>query len=267
MTKLKITPAEPSVADAEHAVTERTAELRKIKADIAAAEAALPALALDPDDAKFEAKSLEIDRLKRAGLRASARLEPARTALTEAKASAEQTRRQALFDAGVAAAAEVERLVAEYEKRAKAVADIFFAIDSQRAAIEAANDHLPEGEYRINAANYAFEIGTIAKLPAAAEGSEAPWAIDGYGFGKLSLRPTGRIEHFNSTLASASIHPAIAAAAQLRRGTLQGGAQPSGTVKTPLGDFMSAPAVAEIYGDQTLPDGSRKITLPPNEWA
>ncbi len=142
MTKLKNTPAEAlSVDEAERALAERTAELAAVRGDIAAAQAALPALALDPDDAKFETKSLEIDRLKRAQLRASARLDQARTALTDAKAREKEQRRKARYEAGAKALAEIETLAGKYSEHAVAIVEILREIDRRAEAIEVANNN------------------------------------------------------------------------------------------------------------------------------
>jgi hypothetical protein len=199
MTKPKTTtPALLSVANAERALSERKIELAAIKADIAAAEAALPALAADDDDAKFEAKSLEIDRLKRAELRASARLEQAHTAVVEAEVAERQAERRALFAEGQQAAAEIERLAGVYAEHAAAVAEILIAIDAHRAAVEDANAALPDGEYRIDA--HAAEIHNRVKLPAVTDGGEDFWYNDYSGYSPLNPKPTGRQHHFNETL-------------------------------------------------------------------
>src|SRR5690349_18007690 len=107
MTKQPTAPAAvPSVAEAERIVAERTGELAAIRATTAAAEAELPKLAMDTNDEKFEAKSLEIGRQRRAELRAQKRLEAAKETLGEAKAREEQARRRTLYEAGKKAAAE-----------------------------------------------------------------------------------------------------------------------------------------------------------------
>ncbi len=185
------TPAsapEPGVDEAERSVALRNDELNAIRAEIAAAEAALPKLAQSDDDTAFESASLQIDRLKRAELRAAARLEQAREALTEAKASEEQGRRRALFEAGKKAAAEAERLAGEYAEHAGAIVEVLKAIDKLREPIEAANDALPEGGDRIDA-DHALRINRSVKLPAATSDGAELWYVDYYGFSPLNPRP------------------------------------------------------------------------------
>ena len=98
MTKHPTAPAaEPSVADSERAVSEAAAELGDIRLKIAEAEAELPKLAQSDDDEAFEAKSLEIERLRRSKMRAAARLEQAKASLTEAKANKKEGRRRSLL--------------------------------------------------------------------------------------------------------------------------------------------------------------------------
>src|SRR5665213_1416297 len=95
-------------------VAQRTTELEAIRAEIAAAGAALPALAQSDDDAAFESASLNIERLRRAELRAVKRLEGAREAFVAARAAEEQEQRRTMHEAGVRAAAEAEKLAGEY---------------------------------------------------------------------------------------------------------------------------------------------------------
>ena len=175
MTKHPTAPAaEPSVADSERAVSEAAAELGDIRLKIAEAEAELPKLAQSDDDEAFEAKSLEIERLRRSKMRAAARLEQAKASLTEAKANEKEGRRRSLFTEGQKAAAEVARLAGEYAKHAGAIAGTLKAIEASRAPIEAANRDLPEGERRIDALHTLLLYGEV-NLPAAHEGGPDIW--------------------------------------------------------------------------------------------
>ncbi len=139
-------PAEaPSVTDAERAVTERTAELAAIRANIATAEAALPALALDPDDSKFEAKSLEIERSRRNELRAVKRLEQARETVAEAERREKEDRRQSLYEAAQAACSEAEKLIkGEYKTHAAAISKVLGRLAELIEVVDRANKNLPE---------------------------------------------------------------------------------------------------------------------------
>jgi hypothetical protein len=197
-TKTTAPAAEPSVDDAERQVAQRNDELISIRTEIATKEASLLALALGKRyrvrGGVAGGRTPEAACVRRVGLAA------ARETLARAKARDEQDRRRGLYEAGTKAAAEIERLAGEYERQALAIAKTFFAIEAQRAAIEAANKSLPDGERIIDSADYALRINYSAKLPAAREGSEAPWAIDGYGYGKLDPRPQGRIPYFNESL-------------------------------------------------------------------
>lgn len=187
-------PAEAPVTTEEAArlVKQREGELTGIKTDIIAAEASLPELAAQDDDDVFESASLAIERLKRAELRATKRLEQARTTLAEAEAREEQSRRRALFEEGRKAAAEADRLVSKYGEHAAAVADVFRAIDKLRASVEAANESLPQDERAID--THAFEIYRRVELPATTKAGEAFWyRPDYYGYTPLNPHPQVQI--------------------------------------------------------------------------
>lgn len=174
MTKLAPAPALLTSEEADRLVAERAKELEAIRSTIASAQAELSALAMDPDESKFEAKSLEIHRLQLRETRAEARLEEARKAPTEARHREEQARRHTLYSAGQKAATEAEKLAGEYAKHAGAIADIFRKIEMLRRPVEAANAALPEGEDVIDVYR-PFEIHLYTSLPAATEGSEDIW--------------------------------------------------------------------------------------------
>lgn len=148
MTKAK--PASTNVSsidDHEHAVAQRADELAAIRHEIATAEAELPKIAESDDDEKFEEASLSIERLKRAELRASKRLEAAREAYAEAKVREEQDRRQALYAAAQSACKEAEQLVkGEYRTHAAALAEVLSRLEELYAIINAANADMPAGK-------------------------------------------------------------------------------------------------------------------------
>lgn len=142
--------AADAVSEAAHQVTLRNDELAAIRSEIAAAESALPSLALEPDDAKFETASLAIERLRRSELRAQKRLEASHAAYAEAKAGEEQGRRRALYAEGVKAHEEGERLLEQYATKAAEIVEILRGLDKLRAPIDAANKYLPNAEREID---------------------------------------------------------------------------------------------------------------------
>lgn len=178
MTKLKTAPAAlPSVAEAAaRAVSEREDALAVIEGDIASAEASLSDLASEDDDALFEATSLNIERLRRSELRASKRLAAAHTAHTEAKAGEERGRRRALYEAGLQADAEVERLAGEYGKRAAAVAETLHDIHQHAEVIRIANENRPD--YTPWSDPHGLRIYEGVRLPAAAKSGASIWPLD-----------------------------------------------------------------------------------------
>ncbi|QAY95104.1 hypothetical protein CWB41_04650 [Methylovirgula ligni] len=225
MTKLKPAPAaEPSVADAERAVSEAALEFADIKARIASAEAALPRLALDPDDSKFEEASLQIDRLKRSKLRAQARLEQAKAALIAANARAKESRRKALYDAGLAAEAEIKKLVDEYGRRAAAVVEVLREIATHADAINVASENRPLYSPLFDVRG--LYIGGCVVLPSAHD-------EHGYIWSRGEPEP-----------------------------------EDAETTPTPATPFMprARPLAGEKLSGRTLPDGTRRITLPPSDW-
>lgn len=160
--------------EAPDTLAQRTAELDAIRAEIAAAEAALPALAQSDDDEKFESASLAIERLKRSELRARKRLEQAQTAHAEAEAREEQERRRSLYEAGTKAHAEGERLLEQYATKAAEIVAILRGLSDLRAPIDAANKHLPDGERDIDWYGITRLCGIVA-LPAATRDGAAFW--------------------------------------------------------------------------------------------
>jgi hypothetical protein len=116
------------------------------------------------------------------------------------------------------------------------------AIDKLRAPIEAANDNLPDGERRIDA-DHPLRIHSHVELPAVTPDGEALWyRPDYFGFSPLNPRPAVlRFSNAVDALPSAQMPP-----------------------QAPVAQRTAAPP--SKYGERTLPDGSRKITLPPNEW-
>ncbi len=146
MTKLPKAPTLSAVETAVLALQERETELAEIKANIESSEAALPALALDPDDTAFESASLNISRLQRSELRAAKRLEVAHATLKEAEAAAEQDRRRALYQAGKKAVEDAEALVtSEYKTHAAALAGTLTRLKELGDIVARANSSLPQG--------------------------------------------------------------------------------------------------------------------------
>ena len=128
-------------------VAQRTTELEAIRAEIAGAEAGLPALALDPDDAKYEETSLHIERLRRSELRAQKRLEVAREAHAEAEAGAEQERKRTAYEAGLNACREAESLImGDYRTHAAGLAEVLSRLEELYAIVKAANADMPAGK-------------------------------------------------------------------------------------------------------------------------
>lgn len=235
----------------------RAAELAAIRAEITAAEAALPALAESDDDEKFESVSLTIERLKRSELRAAKRLEAAQTAHAEAEAREERDRRRALYAAGTKAHAEAEKLAGTYAEHAAVISEILRAIDKLRPPVEAANTNLPEGERTIDV--HAFEIYRGAALPAATkDGPKFWWRPDYYGFDPLNPPPPhhspGHILIDGVCVLFDEANPAHITARHARPSMAQPPA--SKPASRPVSEF----------GERTLPDGTRKIALPPNQW-
>ncbi len=226
MTKL-LNPApaaEPSVADAERLVAARADELAIIERDIASAESRRRELLVGDDDAAYESAEIALDRLGRKRHRAFVRLEVARTEYAEAKAREKEDRRKARYDAGLAAAAEVERLVGEYAKRAAAVVETLREIATHAETIRVADENRPPYSSWFDVAG--LRIAASVVLPDLV-------AEDGYIWPQ-DEPASGAIDKSQPTI----VHP-------VPKSTLQ--------------------AVRQ-YGEHALPDGSRKIILPPNEW-
>lgn len=142
----KPAPAD-AVGDAAHQVALRNDELNSIRAEIAAAEAALLALAQFDDDEKFEEATLRIDRLKRAELRAEKRLEAAQTAHAEAEVREEQDRKKTAYEAGLNACREAESIIkGDYRTHAAALAEVLSRLEELYAIVKTANADMPAGK-------------------------------------------------------------------------------------------------------------------------
>lgn len=184
------------------------------------------------------------------------RLEAAHEALATAEAASEQDRRRALYEAGIKAEAEVERLLGEYAKHASAIAEVFRAIDKLRPPVEAANLSLPEGERRIGA--YALEIHRGVELPAATkDGPKFWWRSGDWTPGPLDppSPPIIKYIEFNGAFVPFDArNPAHLAVREAKPSTAM-----------PIASKSPSQPVSQ-FGERTLPDGTRKIKLPPNEW-
>lgn len=248
--KIKTTPAaEPSAAEAEQLVAERSKELAAIRADIAAAEASLHRLADSDDDDAFETASLAIERMRRGELRATRRLEGANAALTAAKAREAEERRQALFEAGVKAAAEVERLADEYGRRATAVAETLLEIAKYAETIRVADDNRPDDALWLSDL-YALRIHESVVLPAAPRGSDDIWCRGPVEPRKPivgNILVDGIYQQFD-----ASNPGHLAALTEKPAPSIVNAHQPS--------------RQSTHKHEKILTDGSRKVSLPPVEW-
>lgn len=145
MTKKPTAPADAaSVADAAALVAQLKADIAALEIEIATAESERDAKALELKDEEFEALVLKNERTKRSLLRLHKQLDAASEALEVAKAGEEQDRRKALYEAGQKAESEVERLVAEYGKRAASVAETLHDINKHAEVIRVANENRPD---------------------------------------------------------------------------------------------------------------------------
>jgi hypothetical protein len=257
-TKTTAPATEPNVDDATRLLAERTAELEKIKGDITTSEASLPGLAQAEDDEAFEKASLNIERLRRSELRASTRLGQARMALLDAEDREYQGHRRALFDAGKMAACEAAKLLGTYAGHAEAIAGILREIEKFRDPIETANESLPDGKARIDA-DHALGINRSVELPALTRDGEGFWyKTDYYGFGPLNPRPPrhpGHILFEGIVMPFDSSNPRHVEARNAK-------ASPTLPRVAP----RAAPQDTQKYGEKLMPDGSRRIEFPPNQW-
>ena len=287
MTKLKPAPAEPSVQDAEAAVTRASAELNAIRTEMAATEGALPTLALDPDDTKFEEASLTLDRLKRSELRAAARLKQARASLVEAKARVEQDRRQSLYEAGQAACREAETLVnGEYKTHAAALAKVMSRLGELYAVVEAANDRPPDGttwmRHHLDLDGFRHQPDRPPTTRIEFEG----YYVDEHGHecapvrqwdanvGKFVITSTVRtrekpvhVPAWRGTRMSPLTTGVKLPAAVHGEGAYWPEEQPLAKYHEPTFTAIESPApAAKTVGPQTLANGARKFVMPPSDW-
>lgn len=176
-------PKTPAPAEAlggfnggERLVAARADELAIIERDIASAESRRRELLVGDDDTAYESAEIALERLGRKRHRAFVRLEVARTEHAEAKASEKEARRAALYEAGRAAAIEVERLVEEYEKRAAAVVETLREIAAHAEAIKIADDN--RAPYTQWLDSDSLRIGGSVVLPASTQGGGYIWPSD-----------------------------------------------------------------------------------------
>jgi hypothetical protein len=249
----------PTAPAATPSVEESAALVETIKADIAAtktqietAESERDAKALTLSDAAFEAHVLETERKKRSLLRLQKQLEVAQAQHTEAKERDKEQRRAALYEAALAAEKAVESLAEEYAKRAAAVVETLRKIDDHAEVIRIGNANLEHYTLRIEPRGILLGANVVLPHPTAAY--EYIWS-----HGEPAPRPPKEPERVwvgnILTYYDASNPDHVAART----------AEQSKPAITPVAR-RPAPQESSKFGERILEDGSRRITLPPNEW-
>ncbi len=242
--------AEPSAVEAAALVASIKADIAGLENQIATAESERNAKALELGDDAFEAHVLEVERKKRSLLRLKAQSQAAEAQHAEAKAREKEEKRRSLYEAGLGAEAEVERLVGVYTKRAAAVVETLREIATHAETIRIADDNRASYAHRLD--SYGLRIGGSVVLPAAIDGAGFIW-----NHGEPPPPPKPYIPQpvfANGRWIFSGDEEYAAAVAAKSRPSI-----------TPV-SHQPAPQEAQKYGERTLPDGTRKITLPPNEW-
>lgn len=170
-----------SADDLRQALDPAKADAEAKASDVAAAEAAYQTSLVDPDEAATEKADAIRTAARRSSDRAGALVEAIETRLADAMAREVETARQERYDAAKAAsekaAADLMRI---YPKAATQIRDAFLALARADAAVQAANQDLPDGAIPLHGGERQLVLTpTKDREDISAEDVEL-WCIGGY---------------------------------------------------------------------------------------